>query len=247
MTPRPRAALMMAIGLEDVVLDGGTRTRLEAMVDLVSPTADAVASDLPADIEILVTGWGCPALDAGALACLPVLRLVAHAAGTVRPLATEALWARDITVTSAAAANAIPVAEFTFAAIVMIAKDVFGIRNRHRAVRGREPVVDHARMGTRGRRIGLVGASTVGRLVVERLRTLEVDVVVADPFLDEEEAVALGVGLVGLEELLSTSDVVSLHAPLLDSTRRMVGADQLARMPDGAWLLNTAQIGRAHV
>jgi len=68
-------------------------------------------------------------------------------------------------------------------------------------------------------------------------------VVVSDPFLDEEEAVALGVGLLELEELLSTSDVVSLHAPLLDSTRRMVGADQLARMPDGAWLLNTARGG----
>jgi len=260
LTPRPRAALMMATGLEDVVLDGGARTRLEAVVDLVSPTCDGVndavfpllkfgnrtsstPSDLPADVEILVTGWGCPALDADALAGLPVLRLVAHAAGTVRPLVTEALWARDVTVTSAAAANAIPVAEFAFAAIVMIAKDVFGIRNRHRAVRGREPVVDHARMGTRGRRIGLVGASTIGRLVIERLRTLDVDVVVSDPFLDEEEAVALGVGLLELEELLSTSDVVSLHAPLLDSTRRMVGADQLARMPDGAWLLNTARGG----
>jgi phosphoglycerate dehydrogenase-like enzyme len=98
-------------------------------------------------------------------------------------------------------------------------------------------------MGSRGRRIGLVGASTIGRLVIERLRSLDVEVVVADPYLTTTEATELGVALVDLDELLATSDVVSLHAPLLASTRHMIGADQLAAMRDGAWLLNTARGG----
>ena len=241
-TPRlPPAALLMYPGLEALVLSTGTRGRLGAVVDLATPVPFATPAEVPAEVEVLVTGWGCPVLDAQALAALPVLRLVAHAAGTVRSLVSDALWDRGIVVTSAASANAVPVAEFTFAAIIMITKDVFAVRDRHRDVRGCEAVVDQSRMGSRGRRIGLVGASTIGRLVIERLRSLDVEVVVADPYLTTTEATELGVA--DLDELLATSDVVSLHAPLLASTRHMIGADQLAAMRDGAWLLNTARGG----
>jgi len=108
-------------------------------------------------------------------------------------------------------------------------------------------VVDHARMGTRGRTIGVVGASSIGRLVIERLRTLDVDVLVADPYLDGDpylsEIESHGARRVGLDELLAASDVVTLHAPLLEATRHMIGAAQLARMSDGAWLVNTARGG----
>jgi len=244
---RPKAALAMVPGLEGTVLSPVARERLDAAVDLVVTTAVAgpvdVSADAAASVEVLVTGWGCPALDAGVLAHLPALRLVAHAAGTVRPLVTDALWERGVVVTSAAAANAVPVAEFTFAAIVMAAKDVFAIRDRHREARGRRPVVDHARMGTRGLTIGVVGASSIGRLVLERLCTLEVDVLVADPYLAASEAEAMGARLVDLDHLLGASDLVTLHAPLVDDTRGMVGAGQLARMRDGAWLVNTARGG----
>ena len=244
---RPRAALVMVPSLEGMLFSSEARDRLATVVDLATPAAVAGPLDVPGtvatDVEILVTGWGCPALDAEALAHLPALRLVAHAAGTVRPLVTDALWERGITVTSAAAANAVPVAEFTYAAIVMAAKDAFAIRDRHREVRGRKAVVDHGRMGTRGLTIGVVGASTIGRLVVDRLRTLEVDVLVADPYLSGTDAAAMGARLVDLDELLASSDLVSLHAPLLDDTRQMIGAAQLARMRDGAWLVNTARGG----
>ena len=243
-TPRlPPAALLMYPGLEALVLSTGTRGRLGAVVDLATPVPFATPAEVPAEVEVLVTGWGCPVLGAQALAALPVLRLVAHAAGTVRSLVSDDLWDRGIVVTSAASANAVPVAEFTFAAIIMITKDVFAVRDRHRDVRGCVDVVDQSRMGSRGRRIGLVGASTIGRLVIERLRSLDVEVVVADPYLTTTEATELGVALVDLDELLATSDVVSLHAPLLASTRHMIGADQLAAMRDGAWLLNTARGG----
>ena len=244
---RPPAALVMFPGLTDQVIAPTARARLELAVDLVAPTAFASPGDLTGSVgstvAVLITGWGCPRLDGPVLDALPALRMVAHAAGTVRPIVSEALWDRGVVVTSAAAANAVPVAEFTFAAIVMILKDVFAVRDRHRTVRGREPVVDHTRMGTLGRTIGIVGASMIGRLVIERLRTLDVDVVVADPYLDDEEAAELGVRRVGLDDLLAVSDVVSLHAPLLDDTRHMIGAAQLARMADGAWLVNTARGG----
>jgi phosphoglycerate dehydrogenase-like enzyme len=96
-------------------------------------------------------------------------------------------------------------------------------------------------VGTRGLRIGIIGASTIGRLVIERLRTLDVEIAVTDPYLDEEGAAALGVARTELDELCSWADVVSVHAPALPSTHHLVDAPRLALMHDGAWLINTAR------
>ena len=243
--PTP-ALLVMHPGLEDQLLNPVVRRRLDCVVDLVSDTAvgdlaGLVELDRLEGVEVLVTGWGCPPLDAEVLDRLPALRFMAHAAGTVRGIVTDVLWERGITVTSAAAANAVPVAEFTFAAIVMLGKDVFGIRDRHRQVRGTAVVIDHASVGNRGLRIGIIGASTIGRLVIERLRTLDVEVLVSDPYLDDAEATDLGVARVELDYLLASADVVSVHAPALPSTYHLLDAAALARMRDGAWLLNTAR------
>jgi len=90
-------------------------------------------------------------------------------------------------------------------------------------------------------RIGLIGASTIGRLVIERLATIDVEIAVADPYLDDFEAERLGVTRMELDELVIWADVVSVHAPELPSTRHLVDADRLARMHDGAWLVNTAR------
>ena len=243
--PTP-ALLFMYPGLEDQLLDPAVRSRLGCVVDLVSDTAvgdlaGLVGLDGLEGVEVLVTGWGCPLLDAEVLDRLPSVRFMAHAAGTVRGIVTDVFWERGITVTSAAAANAVPVAEFTFAAIVMLGKEVCGIRDRHRQARGATAVVDHASVGNRGLRIGIIGASTIGRLVIERLRTLDVEVIVADPYLDDAEATDLGAARVELNDLLATSDVVSVHAPALPSTHHLLDAAALARMRDGAWLLNTAR------
>jgi phosphoglycerate dehydrogenase-like enzyme len=175
---------------------------------------------------------------------MPKLRFLAYAAGTVKMTVTPATWEHGIAVSSAAAANAVPVGEFTFAAIVMIAKDVFRIRDRHREVRGREHVAGigpAGDVGTRGVRIGVIGASTIGRLVIERLQTLDVEVAVSDPYLDADGAAALQVETMDLDALCGWADIVTVHAPELRSTRHLVDAERLARMRDGAWLVNTAR------
>src|SRR5690606_27832962 len=92
-----------------------------------------------------------------------------------------------------------------------------------------------------GTRVGIVGASRIGRRLLRLLESFEFDVVVSDPCLDAQEAARLGARLVGLDELFATSSVVSLHAPLLDDTREMVGRDQLGLLKDGSVLVNTAR------
>ena len=182
-----------------MILTDEARRELSTLVTLALPGAVDLASapdDTLADVEIVVGGWGCSPLDEALLARMPRLKMLAYAAGSVKATATSAVWERGVVVSSAAAANAVPVAEFTFAAIVMIAKDVFRVHDRHREVRGREPVLGSGPagdVGTRGLRIGVVGASTIGRLLIARLHTLDVEIAVADPYLRPEDTATLRV------------------------------------------------------
>ena len=237
----------MIPGVDEMVLTAAARAELGTVVELIEPGAvdlSQVDDDALADVEVIVGSWGCNLLDEALLARLPKLRLLAYAAGTVKMTVTPATWEHGIVVSSAAAANAVPVAEFTFAAIVMIAKDAFRIRDRHREVRGREPIAGvgpAGAVGTRGLRVGVIGASTIGRLLIERLRTLDVEIAVSDPYLDGEAAAALGVDARDLDDVFAWSDVVTLHAPELPSTHHVVNADRLALLHDGAWVVNTAR------
>ena len=218
----------MADGLEAVAVGDAHRARLAAVGDLVER-----------DPDVLLGHWGCPRLDEEVLDAMPRLRLLAYAAGTVKEIVTPAVWARGITVTSAAAANAVPVAEYALAAILFANKGVFASRERLRdpAVRIRRP----RPVGNVGKRVGVIGASLVGRRLIELLAPFELEVVVSDPYLSDGEAERLGVRRVELAELVATSDVVTVHAPDLPSTRHLVGAAELAAMADGATLINTAR------
>ena len=94
-----------------------------------------------------------------------------------------------------------------------------------------------------GQRIGTIGASLTGKQTIRRLRAMEAELWVYDPYLSEAAAAELGVKKVGLERLLCECPIVSLHAPSTDETYRMIGAEQFAMLSDGAIFINTA---RAH-
>ena len=234
-------------GLQSQLFGAHEWERLDAVATVLdrSPLTtfdDPRSGALLGAAEVLAVGWLCPPLTAAVLARAPRLGLIANAAGTVKPFATDALWARDVVVTSAAAANAVPVGEFTLAAIVFASKLAFAARDEYRAGRGTGVIPGlYPSRGAHDIRVGLVGASLVGRLVIGHVRRLDAAVSVCDPYLDPAEAAELGVRKVELDELLATSDVVSLHAPALPETKHMIGADELARMPRGAWLVNTAR------
>ena len=244
---RPLAVLAMMPVLGAAAFTPEQRVRLDALVRIVDdePLAsfdDPRAEALLADAEIIIGHWGCPTVDERALDMAPELRLLAYGAGSVkeRNTVTPAVFDRGVVVTSAAAANAVPVAEYTLAVILLANKGAFLSREWLRDPDG----VDARRprpVGNYAKRIGLIGASFVGRLLVELLRPFEVEVVVSDPFLTPAEAAGLGVAAVTLDELLSTADVVSVHAPLLPSTEDMIGRRELALMKDGAVLINTAR------
>jgi phosphoglycerate dehydrogenase-like enzyme len=244
---RPRAALAMAPDAAAAVLDGGALAALGRVCDLApSPVLDDFGTEraraVLRGVEVLVTGWGCPPLDAVVLDAAPRLRAVVHTAGSVRGHITDECWDRGIEVSSAAAANALPVAEYTVAMILLTGKRVLERARDYRATRRADDWLDTPRdVGNFGRTVGILSASMIGRRVVDLLRPYDLRVLLHDPYVTAEEAAALGVAAVGLGELFARSDVVSVHTPLLPATRGLVSRELIAAMRPDAVLINTAR------
>ncbi|MFI6550325.1 hydroxyacid dehydrogenase [Streptomyces prunicolor] len=220
------------------------RLRQTAEIDpglVVQDFAEPQAARALAEAEVLITGWGCPHLDADALAAAPRLRTVLHAAGSVRSLVGEALWERGVTVSSAVTGNALPVAEYTLAMILLAGKDTFAQRERFRHTHAYPTPAETAPIGNLGRRIGVIGASRVGRRLLELLRPYDFEVLLHDPYVSVTEAAALGAELLPLDHLLSGSDIVSLHAPDIPETQHMLDRGRLALIRDGGVLINTSR------
>ena len=206
--------------------------------------AEAESSALLETANVLITGWGSDLYDLEAVQKMPNLALIAHLGGSVKSVVTRDVIASGIHVTQAASVNARPVAEFTLATILMHCKQVRGwealYREQRSSINTRTSSLS-ASVGTRSKVIGLVGASRIGRRVIDLLAPHGVHVLLHDPFVDAGEAERLGVELVSMNELMSRSDVVSLHQPLLPSTTHSIGEEQFAHMRDGTLLINTAR------
>ncbi|MFF7896131.1 hydroxyacid dehydrogenase [Streptomyces sp. NPDC007907] len=246
MSRRPQALFALAAENVPLVFPPEVLARLRESVDIdpdlvVQDFADPRARDALTRAEVLVTGWGCPRIDETVLDAAPRLRAVLHSAGSVKSFATHALWERGIAVSSAAFANALPVAEYTLAMILLAGKGVLAARDRLRTTRTSAGWGVIPGIGNHGRRVGVIGASRIGRRVLELLRPFDLRPVLTDPYVDERGAAALGVPLLPLDELLRTSAIVTVHAPETPETHHMIGRRELALMPDGAVLINTAR------
>lgn len=241
-----RAQLVMTPHLAGAVFDDALRERLRGVAEIdldrvVSDPRQLDATELAA-VDILITGWGAAPIDEQLLTAMPALRAIVHWGGGVGFI-SPAVGARGVAVSTGREANAVPVAEWTVAMIVLAAKDAFWMSRRYAAERrvlDREELMP--RSGLFRTVIGIVGASSVGRLVIDRLRSYDVDVLLYDPFVSPEDAAAMGVGLVAdLAALAARVTLLSVHAPETAGTVGMVSRSVLAALPDGATLINTAR------
>ncbi|MFF1383975.1 hydroxyacid dehydrogenase [Arthrobacter sp. NPDC058288] len=248
MSLKPQALLVMNSGTFADQFDSTRLDRLAGLVDLGGqPWTESLDTPELAgrldEVEILITSWGVPHLNAERLERMPRLRAVFHCAGTVRGFVSEELWDRGILVTNGADANAIPVAEFTFASIVLAGKKAHVLANDARTCRDDwRYATERGELGNIGRVVGVIGFSRIGRRVVQLVQQLQdVTCLVSDPYADPLQVAAAGGRLVTLEELLPVSDVVTIHAPALPETRNMISTRELRAMKDHATLINTAR------
>jgi phosphoglycerate dehydrogenase-like enzyme len=216
---------------------GAHLLRLEQSGVLVRyPTVDRPLSE-PEMLELVE---GCEAVivgvepvSAAVLDAGPIRVVVKYGSG-LDNIDLDATSARGVTVVGTGRANARSVAELTIALMLALARHVVA---HDRLIRSgswsRRPGIE-----LEGKRLGLVGYGAIGRTVARLAHGFGLVTVAHDPVLAEAD-----VELVDLDELLTSTDVVSLHLPLDERTRGLLGTRELALMRPGALLINTARGG----
>ena len=180
----------------------------------------------------------------GILRALPDLEMIAVARGGPVNVDVAAVRERGIRLVNTPGRNAGAVAEFTVGAIIAETRN---IARGHAALvrgtwRGELYRADVQRRELSAMTVGIVGYSAIGTRVAALLRAFGSRILVTDPYTElRPEDIRHGARMVPLDELLSRSDVVTLHARLTPETRGMIDAGALARMKPGAVLINTAR------
>lgn len=191
------------------------------------------------ETEYIFSTWGMPCLTEEEIRTwLPKLKAVFYGAGTVQAFARPFLNC-GVRVFSAWAANAVPVAEYTVAQIILANKGFFrtmGYTDRTAATKTLSCFP-----GNYGQKIGIIGAGMIGKLVIGKLKQYDLDVLVFDPFLPDEKAKELGVEKTDLETLFSQCRVVSNHLANNAQTKGMLHGGLFTKMLPWATFLNTGR------
>lgn len=205
------------------------------------------------ECNILLSGWGGPIINEWFLEKAPELEAVFYGAGSIRGIVTPEFWAHNIPITSSWAANAVPVAEYTFAQIILCLKNTYKLNRMYtkdyhstasssdKDKKYHEFHNSRRAFGTYKTVVGLISLGMIGRMVCDFLRNLDVDVIAYDPYISPREAEELNVSLVNLDTLFKKSHVVSLHTPWLKETENLIQGEHFMMMRNGGSFINTAR------
>ena len=191
------------------------------------------------EAQVIFGTWGMPKLDNEFLSRAGRLEAVFYGAGSVKGFVTDELFEAGVRVCSAWRANAVPVAEFAFSMIILALKGAFRHSREYHRARGKR--ITRNVLGAYKTRVGLVSLGAIGRLVLERLRSLDVDILVHDPFVDPATIDSLGGRAAMLEEVFAECEVVSLHTPWLKETEGLIDSRLLTSMKPYATIINTSR------
>jgi phosphoglycerate dehydrogenase-like enzyme len=222
----PADADRLAVAAERL---GGSFLRVDRLTDAALDAA-----------RVVITSWGIGPFDQEALSSMPSLELVAHTGASVKAFATEELFDRGVVVTQAGAGMARSVAEVSLAFTLALLHRVPEMHNGLRDGGWYDPDVG-AQHEILDAPIAVIGASRTGRAYLDVIGALGARPLLVDPTLDPAAASALGAELVALDDALSRARIVAVHAPTLPETHHLIGRRELALMPDGAGLVNTAR------
>ncbi|HEX4084746.1 MAG TPA: hydroxyacid dehydrogenase [Chthoniobacteraceae bacterium] len=241
MSTAPAASFFGDKGTIDAIYGMGRRERIAGLTRLHPEVITLENFDRHADAlgetEVIFSTWGMPLLSGKHLDRMPRLKAVFYAAGTVRQFAGP-LMERGIALVSAWQANAVPVAEFTLAQILLSTKGYFQNLSIYKSSSGRR---NFSGNGNFGEKVALLGAGAIGRKVIEMLRRHTLRILVFDPFLSEERASQLGVEKVSLEAAFAEGCVISNHLANVPETRGMLGRRLFETMRRDATFINTGR------
>jgi len=191
-----------------------------------------------ADADALIVSW--VVLDRAAIDQLERCRLIVRYGIGVDMIDLDAATRRGVMVCNTARYCLDEVSNQAMGLLLMLNRQLLADAD---SVRGggwfRKEAAPARRLN--GQRLGLVGLGNIGRLVASKARAFGLEVVAFDPYLREQHAYVDGIPLVDLDELMTGSDYVSVHCPLNESTRHLLGQRELSLMKPTAYLINTAR------
>jgi len=191
------------------------------------------------EVEVILSTWGMPCLNADFLAAAAKLEAVFYAAGSVKGFFSETAVERGLVVCSAADANGIPVAEYTLGVALLALKSFW--RYQRQPAEARFGVRDLLPSAIHTGIVGLVSLGVIGRRVAKSLVSHGITVLAHDPWVAPDAARECGVTTTSLEDVFARGEVVSIHTPWLPETEKMIGAPLLRSMPPGATFINTSR------
>ena len=194
------------------------------------------------DTEYIFSTWGMPSFTRKEVdAIFPSLKCIFYAAGTVQKCARPFLK-KGVRIFSAWAANAVPVAEFTVAEIILAGKGFFPqthLMSTGRQEKARRNMIKYP--GNYKQKVGLIGCGMIGSLVAEFLKQFRLEVLVHDPYVSDEKLKALGAKRASIDEIFSSCRVVSNHLPNNKHTQKIFKEKQFSSMQYNATFINTAR------
>ncbi len=217
------------------------RTLVELEPELIVPDKNGYVEKVPNDGQIILSGWGGPRIDKRFLDSMTGLEAVFYGAGSIRGIVTDDFWEKKVVITSSWSANAVPVAEYTFAQIILCLKNAYQLNKGYCREKDSYDKTKRFANGAYKTRVGIISLGLIGKLVCKFLRSIDVEVLAYDPYADKEEARELGVRFADLEEIFGTCHVVSLHAPWLKETEGMIREEHFIRMLPNSAFINTAR------
>lgn len=191
--------------------------------------------------EIAFSTWGMPSFSEDEIReFMPNLKAVFYSAGSVQTFARPFLNC-GIKVISAWGANAVPVAEYTVAQIILANKGFYQNTIMYKKDYSEARKFFSTFPGNYSVKVGILGAGMIGKLVIQMLKPYKIDVMVFDPFLSDEKAKELGVTKHSLAEIFSTCQTISNHLANNPQTVGMLNKEHFSLMLDNATFINTGR------
>jgi D-3-phosphoglycerate dehydrogenase len=184
---------------------------------------------------------GATRVTAEVLRGAPTLKVIARAGTGLDNIDQAAARRLGVAVFNTPAANAVSVAELVFALVLALERHVVAANASLRE--GAWEKTKFAGRELSGRRLSLIGFGRIGREVALRARAFEMEVRACDPLISAWPAAFPWVKRVTFDEALEHAEILSIHVPLSNETRGLIGAAQLSRLPEGALLVNVARGG----
>ncbi|MFH1614048.1 MAG: hydroxyacid dehydrogenase [Planctomycetota bacterium] len=239
-----KAMAILGNGCYELIYGPSERAEIARLVRLSdSPqTPDTIRKNFSIlnDVDIIFSGWGGPKMDEKFLAAAPKLKIVFYGAGSVKNIVTDEFWRKGILISSAYAANAIPVAEYTLSQILFCLKQGWHFAVSTKTKKSWSQDREHV-IGAYGTTVGIISLGLIATKVIELLEPFDVNILVCSGHLTKKKAAEMNVERCSMEDIFNRADVVSLHSPLSDQTRGMVTGKHFASMKPYASFINTAR------